>query len=133
MSRLEWHSPLVALAVGLALAGGQPAAAQEMRTIKPGMTEADVRTAWGDPLTERKVGDRTYLYYRNDCMRTCGMHDIVFLEGGQVVNAIVRDKHRHYDGVSSSPVEKPPAPAPRAAGKHRKRSAGAASATPAKP
>lgn len=85
--------------------------AQEPPTIKPGMTEADVRAAWGEPLAVRKIDDRTYLYYRNDCLRTCGMHDIVFLEGGQVVNAIVRDKGRRYDGVSSSPAEKPPAPA----------------------
>lgn len=84
--------------------------AQEIKSIKPGMTEADVRAAWGEPLTVRKLGDMTYLYYRNDCLRRCGTYDIVFLEGGQVVDAIVRDRHHGYDGVSSSPVGRKPVP-----------------------
>lgn len=77
-------------------------------TIKPGMTEAEVRTAWGQPLTARKTGNMTYLYYRNDCFRRCGTYDVVFLEGGQVIDAIVRDSHRKYDGVSSSPRDRKP-------------------------
>lgn len=102
-----------ALAVSLALLltidfPGRLFAQAEPKTIKPGMTEAEVRAAWGEPLTARKAGPMTYLYYRNDCFKRCGTHDIVFLEGGQVIDAIVRDSHRHYDGVSSSPVERKP-------------------------
>jgi len=108
MSRTPSTLNALALIVLSTLPLAGTVAAQDQKTIKPGMTEAEVRGAWGDPLAVRKIADRTYLYYRNDCLRTCGTHDIVFLEGGQVVNAIVRDKGRRYDGVSSSPVEKPP-------------------------
>jgi hypothetical protein len=80
----------------------------EATAIKPGMTEADVRAAWGEPLTLRKLGEMTYLYYRNDCLRRCGTYDVVFLEGGQVVDAIVRDRGHRYDGVSSSPPDRKP-------------------------
>jgi hypothetical protein len=77
------------------------------KTIKPGMTELEVRAIWGNPLTVRNAGAMTFLYFRNDCSR-CGTHDVVFLEGGQVIDAVVRDSHRRYDGVSSSPVERKP-------------------------
>jgi hypothetical protein len=82
--------------------------AQTPKTIKPGMTEAEVRTIWGTPLTERKLGNMTYLYYQNGCLKRCGTYDVVFLEGGQVVDAIVRAKDRRYDGVSSSPADRKP-------------------------
>ena len=43
-----------ALVVGLtALAAPRPLSAQ---SIKPGQSEADVRAAWGEPLTVRKIG-----------------------------------------------------------------------------
>jgi hypothetical protein len=77
-------------------------------TIKPGMSEAEVRTAFGAPLTVRKLGNMTYLYYRNDCFKRCGTYDVVFLEGGQVIDAVLRDSHRGYDGVSSSPKNRKP-------------------------
>lgn len=99
------------LAVSLALGATTSALpAQEVKTIKPGMTEAQVRAAWGEPMTVRKAGTRSYLYYRNDCLKRCGTYDIVFLEGGQVVDAVVRDRGRKYDGVASSPVERKPEP-----------------------
>jgi hypothetical protein len=85
-------------------------AAAQVVSIKPGMSEAEVRAAWGDPLTARKAGSMTYLYYLNDCMRTCGTHDVVFLENGQVVDAVVRDSHHGYDGVASSPRDRKPEP-----------------------
>jgi len=84
------------------------AAAQEVKSIKPGMTEDQVRATWGAPLTARKAGNMTYLFYLNDCMRACGTHDVVFLENGQVVDAVVRDSHRGYDGVASSPRDRKP-------------------------
>ncbi len=85
-------------------------AAQALPTIKPGMTEAQVRTEWGAPLTVRSAGRMSYMYYTNDCLKRCGTYDIVFLEGGQVVDAIVRDGRRRYDGISSSPAERKPEP-----------------------
>jgi len=98
----------IAAVVLLLLLATVSGAAQEVKTIKPGMTEAEVRAIWGEPLDTRTVGTRGYLYYRNDCLKRCGTHDIVFLEGGQVVDAVVRDKGRAYDGVASSPVERKP-------------------------
>ncbi len=79
-----------------------------MASIKPGMTEAQVREAWGTPLTTRTHGIMSYLYYRNDCQPRCGTYDIVFLERGQVIDAIVRDSRRRYDGISSSPADRKP-------------------------
>jgi hypothetical protein len=90
------------------LAGTVAAQAQEVKTIKPGMTQADVVASWGEYLTARKAGNMLYLYYKNDCMRSCGTHDVVFLENGQVVDAVVRDSHHAYDGVASSPRDRKP-------------------------
>jgi hypothetical protein len=99
--------PLLTAAAVFAL--GAPAArAQDVKTIRPGMTEADVRAAWGAPVTSRKAGDYTYLFYENGCLRTCGTYDLVILQGGQVVDAVVRGKDHHYDGVSSSPADRKP-------------------------
>jgi len=96
-------APMLAAAAVLAL--GAPAAhAQEVKTIHPGMTEAEVRAAWGEPVTSRKAGDYAYLFYENGCLRACGTYDLVILQGGQVVDAIVRGKDHRYDGISSSPA-----------------------------
>jgi hypothetical protein len=95
----------------LALLGAAvPAAlgAQELKTIRPGMTEAEVRIAWGDPFTVKHAGVMSYLYYRNDCLKRCGTYDVVFLEKGQVIDAVVRDSHHRYDGIASSPVDRKP-------------------------
>lgn len=102
---------LVAIAVFF-LSAGPPGPLSAQATIRPGMTEAEVRAAWGEPLTVRKIGEMTFLYFRNDCLRRCGTWDVVFLEGGQVVDAIVRDSNRRYDGVSSSPVGRKPEATP---------------------
>lgn len=96
------------VAIAAVMVGLSASSLAAQATIKPGMTEAEVRTAWGQPLTARKTGNMTYLYYRNDCFRRCGTYDVVFLEGGQVIDAIVRDSHRKYDGVSSSPRDRKP-------------------------
>ncbi len=100
---------------GLLLLFGVTAAhAQDVKTIKPGMTEAEVREQWGEPLTVRKVGMMSYMYYKSSCLKTCGTNDVVFLEHGQVVDAVVRDTRRKYDGIASSPADRKPEPtAPR--------------------
>ncbi len=72
-------------------------------TVAPGMTREQVIALWGVPVAERSVGNRTYLYFRNGCEVTCGTFDVVFLEGGQVVDAIVRGPGHNYAGTSSSP------------------------------
>lgn len=98
------------LLFGLVLA--VPAAAQEAGTIRPGMSEAQVIAAWGEPLARRTRGAFTYLHFQTDCLRECGTYDVVILEGGQVVDAIARSKNHRYDGVSSSPAERAPAYTP---------------------
>jgi hypothetical protein len=99
----------VALALGAALTLGATAGhAQEVKTIRPGMTEAEVRAAWGAPVTSRKAKDYTYLFYENGCLRACGTYDLVILQGGQVVDAIARGSDHRYDGVSSSPADRAP-------------------------
>jgi len=80
------------------------------QSIKPGQSEADVRAAWGEPLTVRKMGDYSYMFYTNGCLKTCGTYDVVILEKDQVVDAIVRAQGRSYEGVSSSPPERKPEP-----------------------
>jgi hypothetical protein len=105
--RARWWAGLL-LSGSLALVLAPAAAAQEVRTIRPGMTEAEVVAAWGAPMSRRSVGRMSYLYYRNDCLPGCGTQDVVFLEQGQVVDAIVRDRGRRYDGIASSPADRRP-------------------------
>jgi hypothetical protein len=72
------------------------------------MTEADVRRRWGDPVAVRTANGWTYLYYRNGREREVGFYDVVFLQNGQVVDAIVRTPEHVYDGQSSSPEGRAP-------------------------
>ena len=56
----------------------------------------------------RHAGTRTYLFFPNGCERSCGTADIVTLDNGQVVDAIVRWYGHGYSGQSSSPKSGPP-------------------------
>ena len=80
--------------------------------VRPGMTAAQVTAAWGTPAGTRTHGEFTYLYFANHCQPACGVQDVVMLERGQVVDAIVRDPRHRYAGVSSSPADRTPAPTP---------------------
>jgi hypothetical protein len=75
-------------------------------TVNPGMTRADVVGVWGEPVTERSTGEWAYLYYRNGCEYTCGTFDVVMLQSGQVVDAIVRGPGHTFAGMSSSPPDR---------------------------
>ena len=79
-------------------------------TVRPGMTEAQVRAAWGTPSGTRARGDYSYLFFANGCQPACGVQDVVILERGQVVDAVARGKGHRYDGVSSSPAGRAPSP-----------------------
>lgn len=72
-------------------------------SVSPGMSRDDVIGTWGPPEVERSIGSMTYLYFRNGCEVSCGTYDVVFLDAGQVVDAIVRGIGHTYTGVSSSP------------------------------
>ncbi len=96
----------------LLLAGALPLSAQAV--IDPAMPRAQVVTRLGAPAFERAAGDATFLFYANGCERRCGMHDLVVLEKGVVVDAIFRSAKRRYSGASSSPRMIPAAEAIRA-------------------
>ena len=77
-------------------------------TVRPGMTGAEVRSRWGAPIVTRTANDWTYLFYRNGRERTWGYYDVVFLQHGQVMDAVVRSPNHVYGGVSSSPEGRVP-------------------------
>ena len=85
-----------------------PYISEDTGTVNPGMSEREVYLLWAAPAAVRRVGSYTYLFFRNGCEYTCGTMDVVTLENGRVVDAIVRwDGHR-YSGESSSPMGKVP-------------------------
>lgn len=88
----------------------EPYVSDDTGTIAPGMTEREVYALWGAPAAVRKSGDMTYLYFKNGCEYTCGTMDVVFLQGGSVVDAIVRWPGHGYSGESSSPPGRKGAP-----------------------
>ena len=73
-------------------------------TVAPGMSRAQVVAALGEPANARTTNGHTYLFYRNQCGRECGMNDLVVLQRDSVVDAIFRSADRHYTGRSSSPA-----------------------------
>ena len=98
------------------------AAAQAPATIDPGMTQEQVVTQLGKPLSEHSFRSFTYLFYKSGCEKACGMNDLVVLDSGKVVDAVFRSSNRKYSGTSSSPKMIPAA----AAAKH-----GSSAASPA--
>jgi len=84
----------------------EPYDSPDTGTIAPGMSEKDVYSLWGPPIAVRRQGDMTFLYFRNGCEYTCGTEDVVFLQNGRVVDAIVRWPGHGYSGQSSSPPGK---------------------------
>ena len=90
------------------LARDVPYISDDTGTVNPGMSERDVYLIWAAPAAVRRVGEYTYLFFQNGCEYTCGTMDVVTLQNGRVVDAIVRwDGHR-YSGESSSPQGKVP-------------------------
>jgi hypothetical protein len=86
-------------------------------TIAPGMAEKDIYSLWGPPADVRRQGQYTYLFFPNGCEHTCGTADVVILQNGQVVDAVLRWPGHGYSGQSSSPAATPPhGPPPRTGG-----------------
>ena len=87
-----------------------PYISEDTGTVNPGMSEREIYLIWGSPAAVRRAGEYTYLFFRNGCEYSCGTMDVVTLQNGQVVDAIVRwDGHR-YSGESSSPPGRVPFP-----------------------
>jgi hypothetical protein len=86
----------------------RPYFSDDTGTVNPGMSEREVYELWAAPAAVRRVGEYTYLFFQNGCEYTCGTMDVVTLQNGRVVDAIVRwDGHR-YSGESSSPPGRVP-------------------------
>lgn len=103
------HCRPLLFAACAAVLGAAPLAAQDTtRAVRPGMTEPEVRARWGDPAIVRRLNDWTYLFYRNGQEREIGYYDTVFLQNGQVMDAIVRSADHQYLGQSSSPPDRQP-------------------------
>jgi len=79
--------------------------AQEVKSISPGMSEAQVEAILGSPLKVRTFGDHTYYFYDNGCVE-CNL-DLVIFRNGEVVDAIFRAPDRIYTGVSSARTATP--------------------------
>lgn len=92
------------------LLSDEPYNSADTGTIAPGMGESDVAALWGPPSAVRHAGSFTYLHYPNGCERSCGTDDVVILQDGQVVDAIVRWAGHGYSGQSSSPPGRVPMP-----------------------
>jgi hypothetical protein len=80
-----------------------PYSSPDTGTVAPGMSESQVYALWGAPVAVRHAGPRTYLFFPNGCERSCGTADVVTLDNGSVVDAIVRWYGHGYSGMSSSP------------------------------
>ncbi|HEY2825766.1 MAG TPA: outer membrane protein assembly factor BamE [Gemmatimonadales bacterium] len=102
------HAAAPAPAPRASAAMDEPWTPTDTGTVKPGMTSDQVKAVWGKPATERSAGRWTYLYYRNGCEASCGTFDLVVLDSGQVVDAVVRGTGHTYGGVSSSPRDRAP-------------------------
>ena len=89
-----------------------PYISEDTGTIAPGMGERDIYSIWGQPVAVRREGEYTYLYFQNGCEWTCGMQDLVILQSGKVVDAVLRWPGHGYSGQSSSPPGKKPVPNP---------------------
>lgn len=78
------------------------ARAQGAATVRAGMTEAEVRRAFGAPATVRRADGWSYLFYLNRCPVRCGSDDVVFLQDGRVVAAVLRTPARRFAGPGAA-------------------------------
>ena len=92
------------------LSRDDPFVSDDTGTIDPGMGEADVYALWGAPVGVRRAGEWTYLYFRNGCEWSCGTYDLVFLQNGRVVDAVLRWHGHNFSGQSTSPPGVVPLP-----------------------
>ncbi len=86
--------------------------AQDVQTIRPGMSYDEVMAVFGEPQSMRSYGHHDFYFYSNGCEKECGFPDTVFFRDGQVVDAVLRAPWRDYAGESSSPKGVKPRPTP---------------------
>ncbi|HET6764992.1 MAG TPA: hypothetical protein VFH27_15010 [Longimicrobiaceae bacterium] len=95
---MRFRTTLAALAL---LGIAAPAAAQQ-GSIRAGMSPDEVRAAFGAPARTRDEGDWSYWFYNNGCPVRCGSDDVVFLQNGKVVAAVLRTGVRNFEGPAAS-------------------------------
>jgi hypothetical protein len=100
----------MALAATVLVAGS--ATAQGVQTISPGMSMEEVTGIFGEPAAIRSYEAYTFFFYQNGVEEEYGTADIVFFDGGEVVDAVLRSSWRQYTGESSSPMGTVPSPTP---------------------
>lgn len=100
-------SRAAAIAFALLSVAATPSWAQAPKSIDPGMSEAKVVERLGQPDVSRTSGDLKYLFYHNNCIKQCGMDDVVILQKDSVIDAMFRSPDRSYSGKSSSPKSIP--------------------------
>ena len=86
----------------LALLGIAAPAAAQQGSIRAGMSPDEVRAAFGAPARTRDEGDWAYWFYNNGCPVRCGSDDVVFLQNGKVVAAVLRTGVRNFEGPAAS-------------------------------
>jgi hypothetical protein len=85
----------------LALLGLAAPAAAQGGAIRAGMSPDEVRAAFGAPARTREEGAWAYWFYANGCPVRCGSDDVVFLQDGRVVAAVLRTGARRFEGPSA--------------------------------
>jgi hypothetical protein len=70
------------------------------QSIAPGMTRQQVIEVLGRPAAERHFGAHDYLLFDAGCSRKCG-DDLVILDHGQVVDAVIRSAGHTYSGTDA--------------------------------
>ncbi len=104
------RAALSALAAVMLAAGSTWA--QDVQTIRPGMSYDEVKAVFGEPQSMRSYEHRDFYFYDNGCEKECGFPDVVFFLDGRVVDAVLRAPWRDYAGESSSPKGVKPRPTP---------------------
>ena len=54
-----------------------PYHSEDTGTVAPGMTEREIYELWAAPVAVRRIGEYTYLFFKNGCEYTCGTMDVV--------------------------------------------------------
>jgi hypothetical protein len=94
---------LATLALATVLVAARAEAQAAPPAVRAGMTEQEVKAAWGEPQATRQRGAFTYLVFPTACLPGCGSHDVVILENGKVIDAIARSDGRRYEGAPHRP------------------------------
>jgi hypothetical protein len=98
------RGPLSLLVIAALLVVSSALEAQQSRTVGPGMTMDEVRSALGAPAIVREADGWVYFFYTNRCLPRCGTDDTVFFRDGRVVAAVLHSPSRRWAGPAAAPA-----------------------------